>query len=306
MGFMDSPAPIRPIDFSGLTNTFNQISENKRNEKRNELYDMQIKQAKNKMEREEKGNALADQYSTASDEEQKTSILKQWAVTDPQGMAQAVKAFDTLDESKQKAVVQKAAKVYSHISSVMNPDGTLNQQAYNMRAPAYGLPPIDGQKVTADMIMGELKQAEMQIVGIQEYAKQSMTTKNELLKEDRKSKNDLNKMGVEYGYKQNLQSSGNAHDMALEDKRQGNRVALKQTKGADDNESFDPKTKEKINFAKTKINSLTQQLNASFDKEERKAIQSQIDSHTKKVNDLLGDNTEDSTIEDNNDPLGLR
>lgn len=296
MSFMGQPTPIRPLDFSGINNAISNIKEAKQNEKRNALYDLQIERATNEMEREKKSNALAEQYSTAQDENQKQSILKQWAVADPKGMQQTLGAFDALDSISQQKMLKKASTLYNHVSSVMNDDGTLNVQSYNAKAPAYGLPQIDGQNVTPQMIMSELKQAEMQIVGIQEYAKEKFKTQNELAKEDRKSKNELSKMGVEYGYRQSLQDSNNAHDFAIEDKRQGNRVALKQTKGADGEAGFDAQTKEKISFAKTKINSLTQQLNATFDKEERKQLQSQINAQTKKVNDLLGDNEEDSTM----------
>lgn len=276
------------LDFSGLNNALIQISNEKQNERRNKLLDMQISQAEKEMANKEQGNALAKQYNETTDETQKDSILKQWAVIDPQGMQQSIKAFDVLDSNAQKKALNNASKIYSHISSVMNQDGTLNEQAYNMRASAYGLPIIDGKNVTANTVLGDLKKAEMQIVGIQEYAKTKYETDSKIKLEDRKNSNELSKLNKEYGLRAGLEATKFGYDSKLTDKRIAGQKEVASIRSTTE-DGFDAKTKEKVSFYKSKINSLTQQLNGTFDAKEKQPIQKQIDDYTKKISTIIGD-----------------
>lgn len=266
-GFNMQVQNIRPLDFSGLTNAIAGLGEKETRRKRNELLDMQIEDAKLNREIKKQSNVLAKEYANANNDT-KDSVFKQWVAVDPQGATIAIQAYDAMDASKQKETLNKAQKLYSHINSVMNNDGTLNTEAYNLKAPAYGLPLVDGVKVTSQSVMQELKQAEMQIIGIQEYAKGRNKTANE--------KEIINERGK--------------RDKELEAFKHQNDMELEKNKARIKTDGLDAKTKEQISFNKSKINSLTQQLNNTFDKDERAKLGKEIKFYTDKTRKILGDN----------------
>lgn len=206
MAYMDYQAPQK-TDFSVINNALDSIYQQRQDEKKNKLLDIQTQREQNALDKENKSNTYRQQYADAKDDNTKNDIMKQWATFDPQGMNQTLQAYDALDEQGQKDLRRKAETVYKHISGVMNEDGTLNTQAYNAKAPQYGLPQIDGRNVTVQSVMGELKQAQMQVMGIGEYAKMQEQEKMYSKREDRRENFELNKLNKQ-----------NANALALQDR----------------------------------------------------------------------------------------
>lgn len=289
------------LDFSGLNNALIQISNEKQNERKNKLLDMQISEAEDAINTRNKGKEFSKNYFATKDETQRTSIMEQYIATDPKGAAETITMLDKLDEAGAKRVKNNAKKLYSHIMGVMNQDGTLNPEAYNQKAPAYGLPIIDGTNVTAQAIQGQLKTLEMQILGTEEFIKGKFDTENKVKIENKKYSNAL----------------------SLEDKKQKGRVQLEGVRYGNDEKLVDKKVagqkevnaakpvgmsdmdKQKISAWKSRVNTLTDQLNNTIEidgkgnKGEKQRLQKEINFYNSKIDNFLGESNGNSdTMQD--------
>lgn len=289
------------LDFSGLNNALIQISNEKQNERRNKLLDMQISEAEDAINTRNKGKEFSKNYFATKDETQRASIMEQYIATDPKGAAETITMLDKLDEAGAKRVKNNAKKLYSHIMGVMNQDGTLNPEAYNQKAPAYGLPIIDGTNVTAQAIQGQLKTLEMQILGTEEFIKGKFDTENKVKIENKKYSNALS-----------LEDKKQSGRVQLEDVRYGNDAKLVDKKVAGQKEvnaakpvGMSDMDKQKISAWKSRVNTLTDQLNNTIEtdgkgnKGEKQRLQKEINFYNSKIDNFLGESNGNSdTMQD--------
>ena len=206
MGFMDYQAPQK-TDFSVINNALDSIYQQKQDEKKNKLLDMQMQREQNALDKEAKGKEYAGKVANAKDEDERTAILKEWGTYDPQGMNNTLQAYNALDAKGQADMKRKAETLYNHISGVLNQDGTLNTEAYNAKAPQYGLPQVDGVNVTSQSVMGELNQAKRTVLGLGKYIEMQENNTEYNKREDRRENFEIKKVGMQ-----------NANSLALHDK----------------------------------------------------------------------------------------